>query len=229
MSRNKVRGLVVLGVVFVAYLVLALLIPFSHTATYWVAFAFGIIGIIVSAVGVVIAFKGTESARSKFYGFPIARLVLIYAIIQAAVSFLFMGIGFICPVWVALIVDILLLVFVVIGMVAMDVTRDEIERQDVKIKKDVSAMRSLQSRVNMLVGNCEDDSVKEAVKKLAEDFRFSDPVSSDAIADIEGQMASLMDEVEKAVIDGDNEGAKALIKKLMGTLQERNRLCKLNK
>ena len=53
--------------------------------------------------------------------------------------------------------------------------------------------------------------------------------SSGAITEIEGQMSGLMDEVEKAVVDGDNEGAQTLIKKLSGVLQERNRLCKLNK
>lgn len=229
MSKNKVRGIIVLGVVLVAFLVLALVIPFKHTATYWIGFVFGIVGIIVSAIGVVIAFKNAESARSKFYGFPIARLVLIYAIIQIVVSFLLMGLAFICPAWVGVIVCVLLLVFAIIGLVATDSVRDEIERQDVQIKKDVSAMRALQSRVNMLVNSCEDSEVKKAVLDLAEEFRFSDPVSSEAIAEIEGQMAGLMDEAEKAVVDGDNESAQALVKKLSGVLKERNRLCKLNK
>lgn len=229
MSKNKIRGIIILGVVLVAYLVLALVIPFKHTGTYWVGFAFGIIGIIVSAIGVLIAFKGAESAKSKFYGFPIARLVVIYAIIQIVVSFLLMGLGFICPVWVGIIVCVLLLVFVIIGLVATDAARDEIERQDVVIKTDVKAMRNLQSRINMLVNNCENEVVKDSVKKLAEEFRFSDPVSSEALVEIEDQLASLMDELEKAVIDGDNEGAQELIKKLSGVLQERNRLCKLNK
>lgn len=229
MNKNKIRGIIILGVVLVAYLVLALVIPFKHTATYWIGFIFGIVGIIVSAIGVIIAFKDADSARSKFYGFPIARLVVIYAVIQIIVSFLLMGLGFICPSWVGIIICVLLLVFAVIGMVATDAVRDEIERQDVVIKKDTSAMRTLQSRVNMLVNSCEDENIKESVKKLAEDFQFSDPVSSDAIAEIESQMSGLMDEVEKAVVDGDNEGAQTLIKKLSGVLQERNRLCKLNK
>ena len=229
MNKNKIRGIIILGVVLVAYLVLALVIPFKHTATYWIGFIFGIIGIVVSAIGVIIAFKNAVSARSKFYGFPIARLVVIYAIIQIIVSFLLMGLGFVCPSWVGIIICVLLLVFAVIGMVATDAVRDEIERQDMVIKKDTSAMRALQSRANMLVNSCEDENVKESVKKLAEDFRFSDPVSSDAITEIEGQMSGLMDEVEKAVVDGDNEGAQTLIKKLSGILQERNRLCKLNK
>ena len=229
MSKNKVRGIIILGVVLVAYLVLALAIPFKHTGTYWIGFVFGIVGIIVSAIGVIIAFKNATSTRSKFYGFPIARLVVIYAVVQIIVSFLLMGLGFVCPSWLGIIVCVLLLVFAVIGLVATDTVRDEIERQDVQIKTDVKTMRSLQSKVNMLVNSCEDEEVKTAVKELAEEFRFSDPVSNEAIAEIESQMVDLMNEAEKAVIDGDKEGALELIKKLSGVLKERNRLCKLNK
>ena len=109
-------------------LVLALVIPFKHTATFWIGFAFGIVGIIASAIGTVIAFKNGESAKSKFYGFPIARIALIYAIVQVIVSFIFMGIAKFCPSWVGIIVCVILLVLAVIGFIAADAMRDEIER-----------------------------------------------------------------------------------------------------
>lgn len=227
--KKKSRGIVALVAILAVYLVVALIIPFQHTTVYWIGFSFGLVAIVVCIAGIFIAFKDAESARSKFYGFPIARVVVIYAIVQIIVSFILMAIGVLCPVWISIIVCIILLVIAVSGLVATDATRDEIERQDAKIKRDVAAMRALQSRINVLAQNCDSEDVKIAVKRIAEEFRFSDPVSNSATMEIESQMAFMMDEIEKMVLDGDNENAKVLIGKLSGVLKERNRLCKLNK
>ena len=115
------------------------------------------------------------------------------------------------------------------SFIAADAMRDEVERQDVKLKKDVSAMRALQSRAVALVNQCSSADVTAAVRSLAEDLRYSDPISSSAIAENERQLASLMDELEQAVTDGDSAAALALCKRTSAALVERNRLCKLNK
>ena len=67
------------------------------------------------------------------------------------------------------------------------------------------------------------------LEKLAEEFRYSDPVSAPALTDLETDMAATMEELSAAVTDGDNAAVLALCKKISATLAERNRLCKLNK
>ena len=67
------------------------------------------------------------------------------------------------------------------------------------------------------------------LNKLAESFRFSDPVSSDALIDIEANLSALVDELQSAVLEKDTEAAKTLCAKVEATLADRNRLCKLNK
>ncbi len=229
MKKNKVRGIVILAVVLIAYLVLALVIPFKHTTTFWIGFVFGIIGLIVSAIGCIVAFKGAESAKSKFYGFPIARVVLIYAIVQTIVSFVFMALGFICPPWICIIVSVILLVLAILGLVATDAVRDEIERQDKKIKVDVATMRNLQSKTTFIVSQCDDEEAKKALSKLADSFKYSDPVSSPNLADIEADLKSYVDELQTAVTDKDFGCVSTLCAKIESTLAERNILCKLNK
>lgn len=229
MNKSKVRGIIILAIVLVAYLVLALVIPFKHTATFWIGFVFGIIGLLVSVIGCTVAFKGAESAKSKFYGFPIARLVLIYAIVQTIVSFIFMAIAFICPPWICIIVSVILLVLAILGLVATDAVRDEIERQDVKIKTDVVSIRNLQSKTAFIVGQCDDEEAKKALSKLADSFKYSDPVSSPALADIEADLTSYVDELQSAVTDKDFGCVSTLCTKIESTLAERNSLCKLNK
>ena len=68
-----------------------------------------------------------------------------------------------------------------------------------------------------------------ALTKLAEEFRYSDPVSREAIAEAEADLTAVIDELQSALTDGEREAALQLTKKASLLLAERNRLCKLNK
>ena len=231
MEKKTIKQLIIGGILLALYLILALAIPFPKTAAYWVAFVFGLIAICAQAYVMHVAFNQGEPVKSKFYGFPIARIGVIYLIVQLIVSFLIMALGFAfrVPAWAALIVCVLILGVSAIGFIAADIMRDEVERQDAKIKTDVMAMRALQSKAASLPGLCADDEAKKALSALAEKFRFSDPVSSDAVAALEADLAAALDELQTAVVDGDDTAAKQLCVKIEAKLNERNRLCKLNK
>ena len=64
---------------------------------------------------------------------------------------------------------------------------------------------------------------------MAEEFKYSDPVSSEAIKNIENELSEMVDELQKAVVDNDSESIIGLCDKIKISLTERNRLCKLNK
>ena len=114
---------------------------------------------------------------------------------------------------------------VVIGLIASEVVVDEIQVQDEQLKVKVSVMRSLQSKVSQLAGQSED----AAIRALADEFRYSDPMSNEAIAGAEADLAAAVDELQAAIVDGDKESATILCRKVSVLLTERNRLCKLNK
>ena len=107
--------------------------------------------------------------------------------------------------------------------------RDEIIRQDGSLKKSVSNMRELQSLSAAMVDQCDDEGLKKELKKLADEFRYSDPLTSDKTEDLEADLRSQMDNLQQAITDGDIEGAKTLCGKLSGCLKERNRICSVNK
>lgn len=67
------------------------------------------------------------------------------------------------------------------------------------------------------------------IKALAEEFRYSDPVSNNAVAEAEADLAAVVDELQAAYVDGDNDAMAQLCRKASALLAERNRLCKLNK
>ena len=144
-----------------------------------------------------ISFHNGESVRSKFYGFPIARIGVLYLAVQLVLCLLFMPLAQWVPAWVSTIVFVVVFAVSAVGCIAADIMRDEVERQDVKLKKDVSSMRSMQSRANALVSQCEATELKAELQKLAEDFRYSDPVSNDAVVDVEASLSACLDELQR--------------------------------
>lgn len=227
--KNEVRGLLALGLVLIAFNVLAFAIPFVKNGLFWLTYVFTMIAILAQGYVFHTSFAKGGSPKSQFYGFPIARVGLIYLAAQLVLGFVGMACATFCPVWVGAIVYILLLVAAAVGILFTETVRDEIARQDVKLKADVSSMRAMQSLATHLVGQCEDEAIKAVVQSLADDLRYSDPVSSPAIADAERDLDACLKELQQAVVDGDSSAALTLCRRASAALAERNRLCKLNK
>ena len=225
MKKDTMRGVVGLSVLLILYILIAFLIPFAKTATFWVSFVFTLIAFCVVAASIYIAFVKNPDAKSRFYGFPIARIGVTYGVVQLIAGLIFMALGLWIPVWVAVLIYAIALGVAAIGLISADAVREEIQRQDVKLKKDVSFMRNLQSKVCQMATQCD----APELKRFAEDIRYSDPVSSDALGDIEQELAAAVEELQAAVVDGDSESVAQLCRKASAVLAERNRLCKLNK
>ena len=228
MKKDTLRALIGLAVLWVLYVLVVFLIPFVKTAVFWISFLFTMIAFVVVAASIYIAFCKKIDAKSKFYGFPIARIGVIYGTAQLVVGLLFMALGKWVPVWLAVLVSAIALGAAVIGLISADAVVEEIHIQDEKLKKNVSLMRGLQSKVNQMAAQCEEPAAC-AMKEFAEELRYSDPVSSDALVEIERDLAAVVDELQKAVVDGENAAVRQLCRKARAVLAERNRLCKLNK
>ena len=229
MNKNITRFIVTLAIILAVFTVIAFVVPFPHTAAFWVSYVFGVLAIAAQLYAWRSAFAG-ESPRSKFYGFPIARVATIYLAAQLVLSLLIMllGLAVTVPAWIPVLLFVLLLAAAALGFIAADATRDEVERQDEAHKVNVQTMNALRSKAALIASQCDDTETKQALNKLAEAFRFSDPVSSDALNDIEANLTALVD-LQSAVLEKDRAGAQTLCAKVEATLADRNRMCKLNK
>lgn len=227
MSKNKIRFYVALVAVLAAFCAISFAVPFVKTTVFWLSFAFAVLAILVQFYTMPKAMKG--DARSKFYGFPILRVSFIYLIVQLILSIVFMAVGVWVPVWVPVLVYVLALCVALVGFVATESVREEVAQQDVQIKKQVSVMRALQSKANTMAAQYEGGEAGKALKKFAEELRYSDPVSSVEIADAEAELSACIDNLQQAVVDGNEADIITLCRKATAALAERNRLCKLSK
>lgn len=231
MKKNSARWWVVWAIVLVVYNVIVFAIPFPKNAVFFVSWVFTLIAIAAQIYVIRTAFYHGEGAKSKFYGFPIAKIGTGYLAAQMVLGLVFMALGLAVPVpvGISLVLYVVLFGAAAVGLISAEATRDEIVRQDVRLTKDVSCMRTLQSKAASMVQLAQDDSIRTALEKFAEDIGFSDPVSSAALETAEADLSACIDDLQQAVLDNDRETALLLEKRAETLLSERNRLCKVEK
>ena len=93
-------------------------------------------------------------------------------------------------------------------------------------------MKNLLVDVNMIVAkleNTQNPMVKKAFEELADQVRYSDPVSNEGLAQYEAELKAQVDKANVCIACNDNDGALECCKKAMLVLVERNQRCKLLK
>ena len=211
MKKNIARTAATVALLLALFNLIAFMIPFARTASFWLAYIFTSVAILAQLPLMLYAFTPKGSLRGSLYGFPIARLSLIYLLVQAVTGLLCMVLAAWVPFSAALIVQAIVLALAIIGCMATSAIRDEIHNQDARLQKDVSVMRELRSRAGALAGQAQGEAVQEQLRKLADDFRFSDPVSSEATFPLESELRACMDNLERALTDGDMDGVAKLL------------------
>lgn len=229
MSKNGLRGYIVVAILLAVFSTIAFAAPFCMTATFWIAYVSGLIAILLQIYFFSISFSKGKGVKSKFYGFPIARIGLAYLVAQMVLSIIEMIFADDIPAWVAIIINVVVLGIVAIGCIGAEIARDEVVRQDVQVKKNVANMQALQALSAGLPNQCSDESLKKDLQKLADEFKYSDPVSSAATEAMEADLGAQLQQLKNALNNGDYETARSFCGQLLNGLSERNRACKLGK
>ena len=78
----------------------------------------------------------------------------------------------------------------------------------------------------MIVDKCSDPELKAAFQKLAEDIRYSDPMSNPCLFELEKQITLTVSNADVAVNQKDYANAMLLCNQAKLLLTERNKKCK---
>ena len=221
MKSNDKKGYVLVGIIFILITVVSFVVPTTKTAAFWVAYVFTIIAL---AVQIVIWKKNiaNETMKSKFLGFPVVHIGLVYLTVQVAVLLVFVFASNL-PTWSAVLVCVAIAAIAAICMISADVGRTEIERVEKKVQGKVFYIRNLQTDIEILANAEEDKVTKKALEQLAEKIRYSDPMSNEQLAPLEEKIELLADELKVA------EEKDEIISRIDALLDERNKKCKIFK
>lgn len=226
MNKKMTSLFAVYAIIFVTFCILYLVIPFPKTGAYWIGFAFSLIAI-CTGCGVGWYSLKNDGLKSKVYGFPMLNIGIAYMAVQLIFAFVIAIVGFfaVIPLWIPLVVSVLILAISAIGFIGADNARDIIGEQENRDEIATKAMKTFRLDAQYIVDLCNNTELKKPLEKLAEQFKYSDPVSSDELTDIED---NLQREVKNlaALVNSDEEIAAKKISEITVLLVDRNRRCK---
>lgn len=218
--KQKYSVLAVAGIVLVLYSLVVLVAPLPKTAVFWVSYVFTLIALVSQLLFMQVAFGGGTSLRSRFYGFPIFRVGIVYLTVQVVLSLVFMILGGWIPLWIPVLCYCVVLGMAAIGLIAADNVRDSVRVVEEKQADGTVFIRNLRRGANVL------SSRYPELEPLAEALRYADPVSTGASEPYERQLAELMNQMESAP----DEAARIRLKnQAMELLNQRNAVCKSSK
>ena len=231
MKKGVMRSGIVLAILLAVYVLVLFALPLAHGGIFWLSFVFTLISFAIGAGAVYIGFVKQPDVKSKFYGFPVLKISALYVTAQLVLGFVFAVLSkwLAIPAWLPVVIYGIMMGAAAIGLISADAVVEEIRTQDDRLRKDVSLMRGLQSKVCQLASQCDDGETVKAIKKLADEFRYSDPVSSEALAEVERDLSASVDMLQQSAAEGDSDSVQKMCIRISGILAERNRLCKLNK
>lgn len=222
MKKNSTKGYVLLGILFALVSIIAFAVPTAKTATFWIAYVFTAAAF-AAQIGIWKTALGKEGTlKSKFLGFPIVHIGIVYAIIQVIAFAVFLFAPTL-PTWSAIVVCPIIAGLSAVCMISADAGRNEIERVEAKVQNKVFYVREMQADIELLADNESDAAVKTALTHLAEKIRFPDPMSNEQLADLENKISIKAAELKTA------SSKLEIITELNSLLDERNKKCKILK
>lgn len=161
-------------------------------------------------------------------GIPLASLSLYYffAAVFAAVVFMAFQVA---PFKLALVIHILILaVYLVVAILAL-MARDVVQDVNDTVKENVAAIKTLNVDIDVLIPQVSDPSLKKALKKVSETVKYSDPISNEAVAEIEQQIMQTVNELRIHIENNNNTEAVQACKDVEVLFLQRNSLLKATK
>ena len=218
MKKNSVKGYALIGIIFILITVVSLAIPTSKSAAFWIAYIFTVVALAAQIVLWKRTF-GHKELKSKFLGFPIVHIGIVYLVVQIAVLFIFVFAEKL-PAWSALVTCTVIAPWLNF-MIATDVGRTELEKVEQKVQGKVFYIKNLQVDIEILASAEKDTKTKEQLEQLAEKIRFSDPMSNEQLAVLEDKISLAVENLKSS------DDKMKIIEDLNLLLDERNRKCKI--
>lgn len=218
----------ILVLVGIVYSIVVMAIPFSKGMVFWGSFLFTLVAIALQYPVAAYITKSGLSAKSRFYGFPLIQVAGLYLLVQFLFGVLCMALAtfFPVPLWLVVVPDVVFLAAALIGLIAVDTVRTEVERQEFQQRNLQQKMTDWRMRSRVLAERYYDTAMGGQLQQLAEQFRFSDPVSSSVLEQEETRVEEALSALESTMVERKEELAQQACKETLNALIRRNEKCK---
>lgn len=218
--KQKFSVLAVDLIVLILFSVIVFVVPIPKNGVFWISYVFAVLAVVAQLGFGYVAFSGTSTARSKFYGYPIFRIGIIYLVVQLIMSVVFMLIGKWVPLWLPFLLYVVALGVAAVGLIAADNVRDTVAAVEEKQAENVQVIRMMRRNADALKVNFPE------LSDFAEQLHYSDPVSTQATAALEQQLQNML----VAYPQQPDQASRIRMKnQMLELLNQRNVVCKSSK
>ena len=179
---------------FVLINALVFLIPFEKTTPVFIAWAGMILVYLLGAFALVKA-TGKKTGDAFLTGKRTMKSIAVWIIIQAAVLATAAILGAKIPVWAALAAEAVLLVLAAISTIRTDMTHSTVRKMDQDMNAVTADIKGLRAKADALCNMSVDAETKKALKALADELRYTDPVSNQATEQYESRINTLLESI----------------------------------
>lgn len=218
---------VILAIAFLSYNILLFLIGgfTGHSSVFWISYVFVLVAFAsIFCCGVVLG-TGEFSMRDWLFGYPLIKHTYIYSVTQFVISVIFMllehKIFWKLAFAVGLVLFCVYLVFAISCLLAKQ-TIDDVAKKN---KEKTDYIKLLRVDAALLEEKTQNPQLRALCHKFAEDVRYSDPMSCEALFGLECDISLCVADCSAALSDGNEELARELIEKASRLLSERNKKC----
>lgn len=227
-KKSKIL-LAIVAVVFVVFNVVFFLVAdiAGINATTIISWVFMILGFVSFFVFASLSKSKSGAPDNIFMRLSLFGHCAVYLIVDFVLAVAFTILGSyvdISPVWSISIQVIALGVHVVIALACL-MMKATVEDVGLQVKQKTSRMKGFRVEAEMLVEYCKDADAKNDFRKFAEAVRYSDPMSCDALTDVENSLEQIISEMKTHLMAGEVELAKNKCEVANNILKERNKKC----
>ena len=233
MNKNFKYYLSVWAILFVIFNVAVFVSPseMAGMSKFGGAFWSGYIFITLAFLGQLacsyIAFKA-ENLKKLFYNLPLISISWTGLVLTLVVGTLCMVIPDL-PNWVGVILCFAILGFNAISVIKAKFAADLVDAIDTKIKVQTQFVKLLTADAEHLMATAKTSDLKIEAKKVYEAVRYSDPMSNEALADVEIQIQNEFSSFAQAIKSEDLELAKSVAEGLLDLIDSRSKRCRVLK
>ncbi len=232
MKKNFKSYALIWAIFLVAFNVIVFLVrpiipgyEIRYDLRFWIAWLFVMVAFVGNLLCASKAFQA-ENLEKLFYKVP-----LITVSYRGLIGMLVLGGALMlipnCPAWIAAIVCVAIAAFTAVAVVKADWAGEAVSETHEKVKAQTQFIKLLTVDAETLLGKAKTPDAKITTKKVYEALRYSDPMSSEALGEIEAELAEKFRALEAAVTA--DQGVTEAAESLLETLAERNRKCKAMK
>jgi hypothetical protein len=168
-------------------LALMIAISFARTASWWVSAVCTVVMFALCAYTFYLAFHKDNTLESKLLGWPIFKVGYTALIVQLIVGTMIMSLAAFCPVWVAIIAEVIVFGMTAGALTVRDAARAVVTQSEQAAEDKTVPWKAIRERV-IDIANA---TGHPELKKLAEEIRYADPMPTSMDSEIVDMLATL--------------------------------------